>query len=186
MVPTPYAGKGTQDGVSFDIFNFDLEKAMWVQQLLSNFAYARWNDAYPVIRKKIDAIQARFMEEVARADVKALAAYKEDGPSEMVKMLTYFTVISGETLHEEWKTFFGEVFTRFRDFSVITPADNSRGFDIDSPGLSNEAKRRIVMETGTHYEVPVQRKETGRFRGGSVVEKKGTQRIGVTGKERIA
>jgi hypothetical protein len=165
-VAKPYAGQGTQDGVPFDIFNFDLDKAFWVQNLLSNFAYSRWKDAYPMIRKKIDEVQERIMGQVEQLDEKALAVYQDSGPIASVEMLTNFSVTAGESLHKEWTAFFGEVFTRFRDFSVIIPNEaDSRGFTVGSPGLSDETKRRVVMETGTHYEVPVLGEETRRFRG---------------------
>jgi hypothetical protein len=54
-----------------------LDKAMRVQQVLSNFAYSRWNGAYRMVRKKIHDIQEHFMKEVARADQKSLVAHQE-------------------------------------------------------------------------------------------------------------
>ena len=49
-----------------------------------------------------------------------------------------------------------ELFVRFRDFATILPnEDNTRcGCDVIQPGMSDANKRRIVLETGTHYEIP--------------------------------
>ncbi|KAG7360414.1 peptidase U34 dipeptidase family protein [Nitzschia inconspicua] len=172
MVPEAYAGKGTQDGVKFDIFKFDMKKAFWIQNLVSNFAYSRWNDCYPTVRHKIDEIHAAFAYQVAHVDAKALDLYKKQDASVAVDFVTMFTAEAGEDLQREWTAFFGDLFTRFRDFSIILPdPDSSRGFTIESPGLSEEVKRRIVMETGTRYQVRQQYGETPGLRwGGQATE----------------
>lgn len=56
QVAEPYAGKGTQDGVVAPLLQFDTNKAFWVQNMVSNFCYFRWQDAYPVVREKIDTV----------------------------------------------------------------------------------------------------------------------------------
>lgn len=127
-----------------------------VQNLVSNFAYFRWHDAYPFVRKRIDAIHSDFQTDVQKMDEKALAVYHDDSAAAAVKLVTQFSVDAGQQLHEEWLTFFGELFVRFRDFSTIVPdAEDSRcGCSVQQPGLTDANKRRIVMETGTHYEMP--------------------------------
>lgn len=174
MVADAYAGRGTQDGVKFDIFNFDLTKSFWIQNLLSNFAYSRWKDCYPLIRYKIDEIHATFELQTHHVDEAALQLYKESGAPVAVEYVTMFTVEAMEDLQAEWTSFFGELFTRFRDFSTILPdpdPDNPRGFTIESPGLSEDMKRRIVMETGTRYQVPSGKSKTsGPLRSGQATE----------------
>ena len=59
QVAEPYAGKGTQDGVPAPLLQFTTDKAFWVQNMVSNFCYFRWQDAYPVVREKIDTVRAR-------------------------------------------------------------------------------------------------------------------------------
>ena len=43
-VSDPYSGKGTQDGVPGPMLNFNLKKAFWVQNMVSNLCYWRWKD----------------------------------------------------------------------------------------------------------------------------------------------
>ena len=59
QVAEPYAGKGTQDGVAAPLLQFDTNKAFWVQNMVSNFCYFRWQDAYPVVREKIDKVSSK-------------------------------------------------------------------------------------------------------------------------------
>jgi hypothetical protein len=89
-------------------------------------------------------------------DTTALAAYHGNSPTAAIQLVTNFSVVAGQKLHEEWVDFFGELFVRFRDFSTIVPnAEDTRcGCSVQQPGLTDANMRRIVMETGTHYEVP--------------------------------
>jgi len=156
MVPSPYAGKGTQDGVPGPMLKLDMKKAFWVQNMVANLAYWRWNDAYPIVRAKIDDIYERFQLQVDEMDETALAVYEGTSPSAAVEMLTNFTVHAGETLHEEWLEFYGDLFVRFRDFATITPdPENTRcGCKVEEGGMTDESKKRIIRETGSHYEIP--------------------------------
>jgi hypothetical protein len=124
--------------------------------MVSNLAYWRWNDAYPVVRKRIDEIHAKFADQVKEVDNTAVAVYHNNSPAAAVEILTEFSVLAGEKLHKDWLDFYGELFARFRDFSTIVPnAEDTRcGCTVLQPGLSEADKRRIVMETGTHYQVP--------------------------------
>ena len=127
-----------------------------VQNMVANLAYWRWNDAYPIVRAKIDEIYERFQLQVDEMDETALAVYEGTSPSAAVEMLTNFTVHSGETLHEEWLEFYGDLFVRFRDFVTITPdPENTRcGCKVEEGGMTDVSKKRIIRETGSHYEIP--------------------------------
>jgi hypothetical protein len=117
--------------------------------------YWRWRDAYPFVKKKINEIHADFQRQVEIADRRALELYHNDSPDAAVDFVTQFSVNAGQTLYELWLDFYGDVFVRFRDFSVIVPDEsNTRcGCDIQQPGLTEANKKRIVSETGSHYEV---------------------------------
>lgn len=124
--------------------------------MVSNLVYWRWNDAYPIVRAKIDEIHERFQLQVEEMDKTALAVYRGTSTSVAVQMVTNFSVRAGERLHDEWLQFYGYLFARFRDFVTIVPdPENTRcGCDVQEAGLTDASKRRIVRETGSHYEIP--------------------------------
>jgi dipeptidase len=116
-IAAPYAGQGSQDGVLTPLLQFDLGKAFWVQNMVSNFAYFRWSDVYPMVRQKIDAIQNDFMAQVAMADQRALELYK-DGSSQqdvekVIAFVTQFSVNAGNQLHQDWMQFYGKYYTHW-------------------------------------------------------------------------
>jgi dipeptidase len=153
-VAEPYAGKGTQDGVPAPMMKLDLTKAFWVQNMVSNLVYWRWKDAYPIARKKIDDIYFDHLRKVQATDLTARTYYKKD-PKLAIEYATNVTVKMAESLHHRWMDFYGELFVRFRDFStIVADKENTRcGCQVQEPGLSPGMMKRIVMETGTHYEV---------------------------------
>lgn len=155
QISEAYAGKGTQDGVPAPLLQFDTKKAFWVQNMVSNFCYSRWQDAYPVVREKIDTIQTSLEEHVKNVDGKLLKLYQEEGADAAVAVATQFSVNTADIIHQQWHEFFGALFVRFRDFHIITdqPGELTCGCDAKEPGLSDAVKKRIVDETGDHYEV---------------------------------
>ena len=154
-IAAPYAGKGTQDGVPGPILKFDLTKAFWVQNMVSNLCYSRWKDAYPMVRQKIDDLYEYHSQRVEEIDERAKNLYDAGDIPGAIDLVTNFSVQSGEALHKTWMDFYGELFARFRDFATIVPdpTDTRCGCQVQEPGLSEETKRRIVLETGGHYEV---------------------------------
>jgi hypothetical protein len=124
--------------------------------MVSNLAYWRWDDAYPIVRRKIDDIHSTFADQVRVIDKTALSVYQNQDAAAAVEIITKFSVMAAEKLHNEWLDFYGEIFARFRDFSTIIPKpeDTRCGCEVQQPGLTEGDKRRIVLETGTHYEIP--------------------------------
>jgi dipeptidase len=154
-VPSPYAGKGSQDGVVSPLLQFDLNKAFWVQNMVSNFVYSRWSDAYPMLQQRIHQLTKRFMDKVAYTDKETQRIYANKGSVAAVEYMTTASVKFGNVMHKEWMQFYGELFVRFRDFYTITAMDDEPVCNCvaKEPGMSDIVKERIVKETGEHYRV---------------------------------
>jgi len=127
-----------------------------VQNMVSHLAYSRWDDAYPVVREKIDDIHERLRRRVDETDQTALDVYGGTSAAAAVRIVTNFSVATGEEVHEEWLGFYGDLFARLRDFCTFVPdeTDPACGCKRLVAGMTDAAKRRIVRETGSHYEIP--------------------------------
>lgn len=154
-VALPYSGKGTQDGVPAPMMKLDLTKAFWVQNMVSNLCYWRWKDAYPMVRSKIDSLYLDHVENVQKIDAKALSMYQSGDKEGAIQYVTEASMEMADALHQTWMEFYGDLFVRFRDFSTIVadPSNTRCGCDVQEPGLSEDVQRRIVMETGDHYQI---------------------------------
>jgi dipeptidase len=187
-VPEPYAGQGSQDGAVTPLLEFDLSKAFWVQNMVSNFCYSRWSDVYPVVRAKIDALQAGLLQQTAAVDRAALRLYRDMGPDAAVAHVTEFGRSTGEALHRAWMQFYGELFVRFRDGYTIVPSPGEPvcGCRAREPGMSEAVRARIVRETGDQYRVvePGPGRDPARVADGEVAlgEQSG---VGLVGQARV-
>jgi len=155
-VSAAYSGKGTQDGVPSPLLQFDIEKAFWVQNMVSNFAYTRWSSAYPLIVEKKNTIHEGFEDEIVYLDQQMMAIMDQniDGAiGEIVKLATSFSVQAGDRLHKEWFQFYGELFARLRDFFIVEedPEDPICQCQVKEVGYDDQWLARIVEDTGDHY-----------------------------------
>jgi len=158
-VSDAYSGKGTQDGVPSPLLEFDIGKAFWVQNMVSNLCYTRWSSAFPLVQTKIKTIHSSFEDEIALVDQQMMAMMdKTTGTNDenldgIINIATAFGVRSGDRLHKEWFQFYGELFARLRDFYVIEedPSDPICNCKVMEVGMASTWKARIVEETGSHY-----------------------------------
>mmetsp|Transcript_3820 Transcript_3820/g.5639 ORF Transcript_3820/g.5639 Transcript_3820/m.5639 type:complete len:640 (-) Transcript_3820:59-1978(-) len=154
-VSSAYGGVGTQDGNPSPLLDFDISKAFWVQNMVSNFAYARWEQIYPVINEKRRSIQEDFVTRMAHMDDHALKLYESGNIDAAVNSVTDFSVVAGDELHTVWWKFYGQLFAKFRDGYEINEksGEASCGCDVKSAGMSKDWKKRIVGETAGKYKV---------------------------------
>mmetsp|Transcript_13572 Transcript_13572/g.15089 ORF Transcript_13572/g.15089 Transcript_13572/m.15089 type:complete len:571 (-) Transcript_13572:2-1714(-) len=154
-VSEAYYGIGPQDGVKQPILEFTLKKAFWVQNMVSNFAYSRWSDIYPILRDKIDTIHKDYIKDLADADEKALYLYEKKGVADSIDFVSKYSEQIGDELHSKWFNFYGELFVRFRDFFEIVEDHQNPGCGckVKENGMADSWKKRIVNETKDHYEI---------------------------------
>ena len=121
--------------------------------MVSNLAYTRWKDAYPIIRNEIDSIHDNFSNDVDMVDQQMLALYERGQIKEMKHVATEFSVRSGDNLHKHWLNFYGKLFARFRDFYIVEndPSNTACNCKVGEEDFSDAWKERIIDETGDKY-----------------------------------
>ena len=72
-VSLTYEGQGTQVGSPSRLFVFDMGKAFWFQNMVSNFVYSRWSDVYPFLQNKLASIHEDFQQEAVIVDEQLMA-----------------------------------------------------------------------------------------------------------------
>mmetsp|Transcript_27942 Transcript_27942/g.56017 ORF Transcript_27942/g.56017 Transcript_27942/m.56017 type:complete len:656 (+) Transcript_27942:138-2105(+) len=165
-----YYGKGSQQGVPSAVLDFDLTKAFWVQNMVSNLAYnGRWNVMYPMIVDEGEALYYQLKTELDKKDKELMSVLSDTAETkgirggvvdskieEAVKLMSDFSVDSGNKVHSHWMAFYGRLFAQFRDGYSIVPSEGEKscGCQTNEIGFSGEWKKRIVEETGARYRVP--------------------------------
>lgn len=151
-VPEAYArGNGS-------MMEFTFDAAFWVFNLVSNFAYTRYNLIHPEIRAEQTKLEWKFLEETKEMDKKALALH-ENSNKDAVALLTEYSVNTGNKTVKHWFGFYTYLFTKYMDGNVKTKTDVPDGYiyhvpELQQPGYSEEWYKKIVEETGDHFKMP--------------------------------
>lgn len=170
-VSAAFYGKGTQQGVLSSVLDFDLTKAFWVQNMVSNLAYGRWNEIYPIVVKECELLAKRLESQLEETDEKirnmldnniskeltgSIRGIEDDGLTQAVGMMSDFSTKFGDEVHSHWLKFYGQLFVQFRDGYSIVPDDKDKscGCRTDSPGFNDAWRERIVTETGDRFRIP--------------------------------
>ena len=165
-----FHGFGEQDGVREPLLAFDLTKAFWVQNMVSNFVYFRYKDAYPVLKNELDTIHKNFTVKLQHVDEEALNLIQKGLVDEALTKVTEFGVQAGDSIHEHWLRFYGELFVQFRDYVTFEKRGKNSGskWRMNRVGYDEEWKGRIVLESGDHFRLfsnksPVEREKDNSF-----------------------
>ncbi|HRX98300.1 MAG TPA: C69 family dipeptidase [Bacteroidales bacterium] len=150
-VPESYAvGNGSMMEFSFDA-------AFWVYNMVSNYAYTRYNVIHPEIRAEQTKLEWQFINDTKEIDKKAADLFTNDKEA-AIKMLTYYSVKTGDETTRHWLKFYTYLFTKYMDGNIKEARDVPEGYkyvtpSLDQPGYSPEWYRKIVEETGDHFKV---------------------------------
>eukprot|EP01028_Stygiella_incarcerata_P000348 TRINITY_DN1039_c0_g1_i2.p1 TRINITY_DN1039_c0_g1~~TRINITY_DN1039_c0_g1_i2.p1 ORF type:complete len:559 (-),score=96.91 TRINITY_DN1039_c0_g1_i2:2006-3682(-) len=146
MTRVPYAwaeGNG-------DMMTFTMDAAFWVFNMVANYAYQRYEMIHPDVMDAIVDAETYLFKLSAEADAAALDIYQKS-PELAVDYLTEFSVETGNAVVDQWKTFFGTLFTKYMDGNVKFKDPKSKIPIVDWPGYPDAWYKRIVEETGDHY-----------------------------------
>ncbi len=146
-VPESYAvGNGS-------MMEYSETSGFWVFNQVSNFAYTRYSDMVPEIRKVQRELEQSFIEGVAQVDNTAADLYRKS-PKKAVDYLTTHSVNAGNATVKRWKALYAYLFTKYMDGNVKTPVNGEYNPDVQQPGYGADWDWLIIKETRDRYKVP--------------------------------
>ena len=150
-IPKAYAvGTGS-------MMNFSFESAFWVFNMVSNFAYTRYNIIHPEIRAKQAEMEWKYISETKEQAYK-YAGLVSTNPEKLVEILTDYSVKTATNTHDEWLKFYTYLFTKYMDGNVKEAVEVPEGYKYHNPtllqpGYSKKEYREIVEDTGNKLKV---------------------------------
>jgi dipeptidase len=154
-IPESYAvGNGS-------MISWSETSAFWTFNQMNNWAYTRYNRIHPEIENYQSEIENQYRSQVKEMDQKALELYKQDEAA-AGKMLTDFSVSTGNKLVSDWKTFYHYLFMKYMDGNMKVSQghqllDNGNGKNIPQkpqhPGYGKEWERVMIQGTGDRLKV---------------------------------
>lgn len=141
-----------------NMMEFSFEAGFWVFNLVSNFAYTRYNVIHPEIRAEQTMLEDKYINDVKEIDVKASELYISDKKAS-VALLTDYSVKTGNETVKHWSGFFKYLFTKYMDGNIKTKTEVPEGYKyhvptVKQPGYSESFLRQIAEETGDKLKVP--------------------------------
>jgi dipeptidase len=138
-----------------DMMTFNDNAAFWVFNQVSNFAYTRTRLINPDILKKQKELEQNYTKQTVNIDKTAEALYKKD-PAAAVKLLTDFSVKTGNNTVKEWKSLYAFLFTKYVDGNVkekqpVPKGNKFQNPKVTQPGYGDEWNRMVVKATGDKF-----------------------------------
>lgn len=141
-VPYSFAvGNGT-------LMDFTNEAAFWVFNQISNFMYTRYNYINPEIVKKQYEDEHNFLSQIPTIDEKAKSLINKGQKEEAVSLLTQYSVKTGNAMVDDWRRFYGYLFTKYMDGNIKYKVPNEQNPKVEQPGYSKEWYKSVVKQTG--------------------------------------
>ncbi|MCB0806646.1 MAG: C69 family dipeptidase [Bacteroidales bacterium] len=160
---TPMYGSITKVPEAFAVGNggmmdFSYESGFWVFNLVSNFAYTRYNIIHPEIRAEQTDLEWKFINETKDIDKKAAELYASN-PEAAVAMLTDYSVNTGNETVAHWRGFFEYLFTKYMDGNIKEKVETPEGYKYHAPKLSQPGYeeswyRNVAEDTGDKLKMP--------------------------------
>ncbi len=130
--------------------------SFWVNNMISNWAYTRYNLIHPEIEAVQQQQEKDFIERTKDIEKQAISLGKTDEQA-AIKMLTEFSVKTGSQLVADRKKFFNYLFMKYMDGNVKKNdgdqklKDNGSGKgipELTQPGYGKEWEENVARSTG--------------------------------------
>lgn len=148
-VPESYA-VGTASFIEFS-----WESAFWVFNFVANYAYSRYCDMITDIREVQAELEGQFIAKQPGVEEAAQKLYN-DSPQLAIDYLTGYSANQGQNVTRRWKKLGEQLLFKYLDGNVKDEYNKPT-----HPGYPQDWYRRIVDETGDHFEMKKIEGETG-------------------------
>ncbi|KAJ8599984.1 hypothetical protein CTAYLR_001808 [Chrysophaeum taylorii] len=143
-------------GLPGTVTDFDVEAAWWVNNLVADTVYTRYDRAAPVVEAAMARLEATLSAKLEVAEDEASRLEEEGLRSEALQVLSRHAVEAGAVATQTWTALWQRLVVLFIDGKITKPdpTDGVCGCVKDSAEFSNEWKQKVVDDTGNKYEEP--------------------------------
>jgi dipeptidase len=142
------------------MIKWDPKSAFWAFNLVTNWAYTRYDLIHPEVEQYQQEIESGFIAGIPKVDKEAVALYQRS-PEKARAFITDFSVATADQLVEDWTIFFQYLFMKYMDGNVKQTEgreliDNGNGKGIppypSQPGYGKNWERLMMRNTGERYQ----------------------------------
>ncbi len=144
-----------------DLLNYSPTAAFWIFNQVSNWAYSRYSDMIPIIRKKQAELEGKFIDFTPSVDQAAKAILDKNGETASRRFLTDYSVNQANGMTSEWKKLYNYLLVKFIDGNIKKEENGEfKRNEYGEPAMPDQPRypdwwyRIIVEETGDHLKMP--------------------------------
>lgn len=143
-----------------DMLTFSETSAFWTFNVVSNFAYLRYDAMVPDILKVQKNLENKFVAYTPSVDLAAQSLWNDGKKKETLQFLTDYSASQANGMTSEWKKLQQFLFVKFMDGNikkekdgVFERTDTGISPAPDQPGYPDWWKKVIVEGTGNHLKM---------------------------------
>lgn len=143
-----------------DMLTYSETSAFWVFNLVSNFAYLRYDAMIPDVVKVQKSLEDKFVAYTPSVDMAAQSLWNSGKKAETLQFLTDYSVNQANGMTKEWKKLSQYLIVKFIDGNIKKEKDGAferteTGMppSPDQPGYPEWWKKVIVDGTGDHLKM---------------------------------
>lgn len=143
-----------------DMLTYSETSAFWVFNLVSNFAYLRYDAMIPDVVKVQKSLEDKFVAYTPSVDMAAQSLWNSGKKAEALQFLTDYSVNQANGMTKEWKKLSQYLIVKFIDGNIKKEKDGAferteTGMppSPDQPGYPEWWKKVIVDGTGDHLKM---------------------------------
>jgi len=145
-----------------DLLTFSETSAFWTFNMVSNFAYLRYDAMIPDIQKVQKNLESKFIAYTPSVDMAAQNLWNTGKKNETIAFLTDYSVNQANGMTREWKKLFQFLIVKYMDGNikkekdgVFERTDTGMPPAPNQPGYPDWWKKVIVDKTGDHLKAIV-------------------------------
>jgi len=143
-----------------DMLTYSETSAFWTFNLVSNFAYLRYDAMIPDVMKVQKSLEDKFVAYTPSVDLAAQTLWNAGKKKEAIQFLTDYSVNQANSMTHEWKKLSQYLIVKFIDGNIKKEKDGTFERTIDGmpvspsqPGYSEGWKKEVVKSTGDHLKM---------------------------------
>ena len=145
-----------------DALTFSMKNAYWVCNWVSNMVYPRYSAMFPSLKEVRDSLEQSYFAQQKEVEAKALQLYSTDQAAAL-KYLNTYSNDKAQQMLARWTDLAFHLIVKYNDM-IVKPEENGKfkrnaeglGEKVGRPGYPESFSKRLVKETGSKYECPVE------------------------------
>jgi dipeptidase len=131
-----------------DLYTYSSTSAFWAFNLVSNFAYSRYNEMIVDIIEKQSELESKFLQTQREIEQKALQMEKSKSTNDAIKFLTDYSIQQSDLTFNSWVMLSQDLLVKFMDGNVKT-----KDKKVIHPPYPEWWYKQIINNTGDKFKM---------------------------------